>query len=163
MNSFRDKYGPWALVSGASSGMGAAFARQLAAKGLNVVLVARREERLRALSEELKRSASAQTRVVSADLTRDDFIPRLAEATEGLEINLLVNNAGLGVTGEFLANDLGAELGMLHLNCRAPLLLTHHYGRMMRARQRGGIICAELRQGSSTRRSSSPHECSPGS
>ena len=78
MSNFRDKYGPWALVSGASSGMGAAFARQLAARELNVVLVARREDRLRALSEDLKRSVSAQTRVVSADLSRDDFIPRLA-------------------------------------------------------------------------------------
>ena len=140
MSSFRDKYGPWALVTGASSGMGAAFARQLAASGLNLVLVARRENRLRALSEDLKRSASPQTLVASADLSRDDFMPRLAEATDGLEINLLVNNAGVGVTGEFLANDLGAELGMLHLNCRAPLLLTHHYGRMMRDRRRGGII-----------------------
>ena len=120
-SSFRDKYGPWALVTGASSGMGAAFARQVAARGLNVVLVTRREDRLRALSEDLKRSGSAQTRVAPADLSRDDFIPRLAEATDGLQINLLVNNAGLGVTGECLANDLGAELGMLHLNCRAPL------------------------------------------
>ncbi len=67
-------------------------------------------------------------------------MPRLAEATDGLEINLLVNSAGLGMTGEFLTNDLGAELGMLHRNCRAPLLLTHHYGRMMRDRRRGGII-----------------------
>jgi len=140
MSNFRGEYGPWALVTGASSGMGAAFARQIATRGLNVVLVARREDRLLALSEELKRSASVQTRVVSADLSRDDFIPRLAEATDGLEVNLLVNNAGLGVTGEFLSNDLGAELGMLHLNCRAPLLLTHHYGRMMRDRRHGGII-----------------------
>ncbi len=138
--SFRKRYGPWALVTGASSGMGASFAKQLAEKGLNVVLVARREDRLRALSEALERSASVQTRVVSADLSRDDFIPSIAEATDGLEIGLLVNNAGLGVTGEFLANDLGAELGMLHLNCRAPVLLSHHFGRMMRDRLRGGII-----------------------
>ncbi len=61
-------------------------------------------------------------------------MPRLAEATDGLEIDLLVNSAGLGMTGEFLANDLGAELGMLHLNCRAPLLLPHHFGRMMGSR-----------------------------
>ena len=140
MMGFRDKYGPWALVSGASSGMGAAFARQLAARGFNVVLVARREDRLRALAEELKRSGSVETRVVSADLSRDDFIPQLAEATDGLEINLLVNNAGLGLTGDFLTNDLDAELGMLHLNARAPLLLTYHYGGMMRDRGRGGII-----------------------
>ena len=81
--SFRERYGPWALVTGASSGIGASFAKQLAEKGLNVVLVARREDRLRALSEALERSASVQTRVVSADLSRDDFIPSIAEATDG--------------------------------------------------------------------------------
>ncbi len=81
--SFRKRYGPWALVTGASSGMGASFAKQLAEKGLNVVLVARREDRLRALSEALERSASVQTRVVSADLSRDDFTPSIAEATDG--------------------------------------------------------------------------------
>ncbi len=81
--SFRKRYGPWALVTGVSSGMGASFAKQLAEKGLNVVLVARREDRLRALSEALERSASVQTRVVSADLSRDDFIPSIAEATDG--------------------------------------------------------------------------------
>ncbi len=85
MTGFQQKYGPWALVTGASSGLGAAFAKRLAAKGLNVVLVARREDRLRALSNELERNASVETRVVPADLSRDDFLPQLAEATEGLE------------------------------------------------------------------------------
>ncbi len=137
---FRQKYGPWALVTGASAGLGAAFAKRLAAEGLNVVLVARREDRLRALSEELERNASVETRVVAADLSRDGFLPQLTEVTEGLEIDLLVNNAGLTLTGDFLANELQSELGVLHLNCRAPLILTHHYGKLMRSRKRGGII-----------------------
>ncbi len=98
MTRFQNKYGPWALITGASSGVGSAFAKQLAAEGLNVVLVARREDRLRALARELERTASIETRVVAADLSREDFLPRIAEVSEGLEINLLVNNAGHTLT-----------------------------------------------------------------
>ncbi len=140
MSTFLMKYGPWALVTGASSGMGAAFARHLAERRVNVVLVARRDDRLRDLAHEVERKASVQTRVVPADLSRDDFMPTLKDATNGLEINLLVNNAGMEITGDFLSNDLHAELGMMHLNCRAPLILTHSYGKAMQERRRGGII-----------------------
>ncbi len=140
MRNFAEKYGPWALVTGASSGLGAAFAKRLAAEGLNIVLVARREDRLRALAEELENNAGIQTLVVSADLARDDFLSTLGDATKDLEINLLINNAGRAVSGEFLTNDLTADLDMFHLNTRAPLLLTHYYGNLMRKRGRGGII-----------------------
>ncbi len=140
MDHFQTKYGPWALVTGASSGMGAALARHLAERKLNVVLVARRKDRLQDLAREIERKASVQTRVVPADLSRDDFMPALKDGTNGLEINLLVNNAGMEVTGAFLTNDLETELRMLQLSCRAPLLLTHAYGNEMRARRRGGMI-----------------------
>ena len=140
MSSYQEKYGPWALVTGASSGMGAEFARQLAYKQFNVALVARREDRLQRIARELQQNASIDTRVISANLSRGDFLRKVTEATEGLEINLLINNAGFAVTGELLANDLNAELGMLDVNCRAPLLLTHHYGKLMKQRGRGGII-----------------------
>lgn len=96
MNNFWQKYGPWALVTGAFSGMGATFAKQLSERGLNVVLVSRREDRLHNLSEELKQNGSIETRVIPVDLSRDDFIAQLTDATQGLEINLLINNAGLG-------------------------------------------------------------------
>ena len=128
------------MVTGASSGVGTAFARQLASAGFNVALVARREDRLRALAADVAASSSAQTRVVVADLSGDDFLPLLQEATDDLEIGLLVNNAGAVVAGDFLANDLGAELAMLQLNCRAPLLLTHHFGRHMQRQGRGAVI-----------------------
>ena len=140
MTHFGQTYGPWALVTGASSGLGSAFAKKLAAKGLNIVLVARREDRLRSLAQELERAASVETRVVAADLSREDFLARIQEATDDLEVGLLVNNAGRATAGEFLANDLDSELGMLHLNARAPLILTHHFAELMRSRRRGGII-----------------------
>ncbi len=140
MGNFLMKYGPWALVTGASSGMGAAFARHLAERKLNLVLVARREDRLQDLAHELEQKGSIQARVVPVDLSRDDFMPTVKDATDGLEINLLVNNAGMEMTGDFLSNDLDAELRMVHLNCRAPLILTHSYGKDMKDRHRGGII-----------------------
>ena len=140
MSKFREKYGPWALVTGASSGLGAEFARQLGDRGLNLVLVARRLERLGKLAEEIGAKDSLETRVVSADLSQSDFMPKIRAATDGLEIGLLVNNAGIGLTGDFLGNPLEAELGQLDLNCRAPLALTHRYAKPMKERGRGGII-----------------------
>ena len=140
MASFKEKYGPWALVTGTSAGLGEAFAKRLAAEGINLVLVARREARLRALAAELEQSASVETRVAPVDLSRDDFLQSIQEATDGLEIGLLVNNAGQTLTADFLSNELDTELRMLHLNARAPLMLTHHFGKLMRQRGHGGII-----------------------
>src|SRR5262249_29465053 len=135
-----DRFGPWALVTGASSGIGEAFARRLAELRMNLVLVARREDRLRRLADELQGRHMIGTRVVSADLSRDDFLPVIEQATADLEIGLLVNNAGLGTVGKFLDNDLNAELAMIYVNNRASLILAHHFGRLMRARHRGGMI-----------------------
>jgi hypothetical protein len=140
MSTFVQKYGPWALVTGASSGMGVEFARQLAAKGLNLVLVARREDRLRDLAGRLEKDPGIDTRVAAADLSRDDFLPSIQQAIQGLEVGLLVNNAGFANTGDLLDNDLNAELAMLHTNCRAPLMLAHELGKPMRERRKGGMI-----------------------
>ncbi|MFQ5931280.1 MAG: SDR family NAD(P)-dependent oxidoreductase [Nitrospiraceae bacterium] len=140
MKTFMQKYGPWGLVTGASSGMGVEFAQQLAAKGLNLVLVARREERLRDLAARLEKDAGIHTRVVAADLSRDDFLPSIRQAIQGLEVGLLVNNAGFGNTGDLLENELHAELAVLQTNCRAPLMLAHELGQPMRERRKGGMI-----------------------
>jgi hypothetical protein len=140
MSDFRERYGPWALVTGASSGIGEEFARQLAARGLDLVLVARRNDRLEALAEQLRAEHKVRTRVAAVDLSRRDFLPNLQAATDGLEIGLLVNNAGVGYSGRFLDHDLERELAMLDVNCRAPLILAHVFGRPMRDRRRGAII-----------------------
>jgi short-subunit dehydrogenase len=134
------KYGPWAMVTGASSGMGAEFARQLAARGLNLVLTARREELLIRLSDELSSQHGVETRVAALDLSRDDILGELERVIDPLEIGLLINNAGFTNDGDLLDNDLDAEIRLLHVNCRAPLMLSHVLGARMRERRRGGMI-----------------------
>jgi hypothetical protein len=140
IDPFARKYGPWALVTGASSGIGEEFARQLAARGLSLVLAARRRERLDALAESLVRAHGAPVRVVAIDLARRDFLPEIEAAVHDVEIGLLVNNAGFGDKGRFLDSDLAKQLEMLDVNCRASLVLAHAFGRKMAARRRGGII-----------------------
>jgi hypothetical protein len=140
MKEFVERYGPWALVTGASSGIGEAFARRLAEVGMNLVLVARRKDRLQQLAESLRDRHSVKTQVVAADRSQDDFLPTIEHVTADLQIGLLVNNAGIATTGEFLANDIDSELAMLHINNRAPLILAHHFGRSMREHGRGGML-----------------------
>lgn len=137
---FAARYGPWALVTGASSGIGRAFAHRLAARGLNVILVARRTERLQALAAELTADCGVLACVVPVDLSRDDFLDIIHAATDGLEIGLLVNSAGYSLTGPLLDADPDALLRLFNVNGRAPLLLTRAFGPAMRARRRGGIV-----------------------
>src|SRR2546427_13285094 len=99
--SFRERYGEWALVTGASAGIGTEFARALAARGMSCVLSARREDRLRALARELEETCRVATRVVTADLAAPNGADRLADAVAGLEIAVVVHNAGFGYAGRF--------------------------------------------------------------
>ena len=140
MNDFAGPFGPWAVVTGASSGIGEAFARQLAAKGIHLVLIARRDDRLRKLADDLQGRHSVNTRIVPVDLAADDFLPVIAEATHDLDIGLLVNNAGILRGGRFLDHDLHDELNQLNLNTRAALVLAHYFGRRLQERRRGGVV-----------------------
>ncbi len=140
MNDFAARFGPWAVVTGASSGIGEAFARQLAAKGIHLVLVARRHDRLRNLADEIQGRYAVNTRIVPVDLAADNFLSVVADATQDLDIGLLVNNAGVARTGGFLDHPLEDELNQLNLNTRAMMVLAHHFGRRLRDRQRGGIV-----------------------
>ncbi len=138
--TFKERYGPWALVTGASSGIGEEFARQLAAMGFNLILVARRKQRLEDLARQLETGSKIQVRIIVADLSQPDFMPIILSATQSIDVGLLVNNAGFGIGGNFLDHELKKELALLDVNCRAPLILTHEFGRRMIERKRGGII-----------------------
>ncbi len=140
MRNFTEKYGGWALITGASSGIGLEYSKQLAAKQLNVVMVARRAERLEALSEEIKRKYGVDTKVIAADLTTAAGIQAVKDETQQLNIGLLVNNAGREDSGHFLRTSIEEALSTVDLNCRAPLQLTHHFAQIMAKREKGGII-----------------------
>jgi hypothetical protein len=128
------------LVTGASSGIGKEFAAQLADRGMNLVLVARRKSLLDAIAQSLRDTRGIQAKTVDADLSLPAAIERLADATKGLEIGLLVSNAGAEVHGPFLDENPAAGAGLLQLHIVTPMRLAHHYGGLMRQRGRGGII-----------------------
>ena len=130
------------LITGASTGIGAAFARKLAARGRNVLLVARSEDKLIALCNELGRLTSIRAQYLALDLQQPEAAAQLFEETKKreLEIDMLINNAGFGSMGEFTKLDLDRELEMIQLNVRAVVDLTHRFLPPMRERKRGTII-----------------------
>ena len=140
MSGWKERYGEWALVTGASAGIGEEFCRQLAEKGMNIISVARREELLKELGEELTTKFGVQTREVAVDLTRDDAADRIEEAVSDLEVGIVVNNAGFGQLGAFHKNSAQRDDEMIRLNCLAPVALTHKFLPKMLDRERGGVI-----------------------
>lgn len=140
MRSLKQEYGPWALITGASSGIGRAYARKLASAGLSIVLVARNAKKLETLAQEVELEYKVKTKVLVADLTTNTGIQTVKEQTEGLEIGLLVNNAGKEDSDHFLNIPVENHISAIDLNIKAPLALTHHFGQKMVLRQKGGII-----------------------
>ena len=133
-------YGPWALVTGASDGIGEAMARRAATDGLNVVVAARSEDKLRALAQNIERDNNVQTRVVAADLSTPQGLEALIAAVDTVDIGLAVLAAGFATTKPFTASAVGDELDMVALNVTAVTQLSHVLARRMTARGRGGII-----------------------
>ncbi len=136
----RARYGEWAVVTGASAGLGVEFARALAREGMSCVLAARREDRLTDLAEELEKRHRVETRVVRVDLSTIEGPEALAAACEGLEVGVLVNNAGFGYSGRFDKQDTSRLRDLVMLNCVAPTVLTSKILPGMKERERGAII-----------------------
>jgi short-subunit dehydrogenase len=148
-SEFRARYGAAAVVAGASEGLGAAFAQALAARGLDLVLVARNGERLERFADQLQRAHPERTvRATALDLARPDAADAVLAAAAGLEVGLLVYNAASAPIGRFLDVALAEQLRSLDVNCRGPLLLAHALGRGMAERRRGGILLMSSLAGS---------------
>ncbi len=138
---FGKHYGPWAVIAGGSEGVGAAFARQVAAHGINLFLLARKADPLVELSKEIAQRSRVEVRAAPLDLTRGDMLDQVKALTAGLEVGLLIYNAGLeGGHGLFVDRPLEAALQIVRLNVLGPVALCHHFGAEMRQRGRGGII-----------------------
>jgi short-subunit dehydrogenase len=133
-------YGPWAVVTGASSGIGRAFAEHLAAAGLDLVLAARSTDRLETLGKALSHRHGSAYRVVTVDLSRPDAASAIVEATADLDVGLLVSNAGGGHPGRLLDQPLDDLHRRFTLNATTHLDLVHAFGRRFVARGRGGIL-----------------------
>lgn len=137
---FVSKYGPWALITGASDGIGKAICVELAVRGLNLVIVARKTDRLNALAAELERMHSVEVIPVAADLGMPEGVQTVLDQIEGKDIGLYAGCAGFGTAGHFVDNTAAVELNMIDVNCRALAALAYPLSKAMKARGCGGII-----------------------
>ena len=140
LHDFRGRYGPWALVAGGANGIGAAFCRQLAAEGSDLVVFDRDEPALETLAAELRPQVQVVSATVDLALAPDPLLSRLRETIGTREIGLYVANAAWSPVGPFVDTSLDALLRALDVNCRAAVVLAHELGRAMAARGRGGVI-----------------------
>jgi uncharacterized protein len=138
---FAERYGPWAVIAGASEGTGRSFASLLAARGINCILIARRLGPLDALAEELRARHRVECVVASVDLAAREAVSRVVDATGGREVGLFINNAG-GDTNDskFLDGEIGNWEQLVDRNVMNPMRMSYHFGKLMRERGRGGII-----------------------
>jgi short-subunit dehydrogenase len=139
--TFVESYGPWAVVAGASDGVGAAFAGAVAKEGVNVVLLARRQGVLNDVAARIGDESGVEVRAVAVDLAVPSAMEAVADATRELEVGLLMYCAGADPNYQpFLANPVEVAMAMVHRNCTVPVQMCHHFAGPMVARGRGGII-----------------------
>jgi len=139
--NLRDRYGPWAVITGASEGTGAEFARQLAVQGISCVLIARREAPLKALAEEIRATSKVEVVTASVDLGAEGAAARIIEVAGDREVGLFISNAGADPNGSrFLDKDIASWRALLNMNADTPMECAHHFGAGMRARGNGGIV-----------------------
>lgn len=136
----RTKYGDWAVITGASSGIGLEIASQLASAGLNLIINARQLDKLQSVAADLKSRNAVEIIIVDADVSEKEGIDKIIQATRDLNIGLLVTSAGFGTSGLFMDTSLYAEINMLRVNCEAVLVLTHYFCQKFKQQNRGGIL-----------------------
>lgn len=137
---FATRYGPWAVVTGASSGIGLAMADLLAQSGLNIVMIARRETTLSIMAEDLASRHGIETLVLAADFSDPEKVADIMAQTDHLDVGLLVASAGFGTSGDVVGSDLATELNMINVNCGALFAASRHFAQRLAIRGRGGII-----------------------
>lgn len=134
------RYGSWALVTGASSGIGLEFARQLAFHGMNLVLVARRGDVLAARAQELTREFSVEAKFINRDLAEEGAVEKLFQDLSGIEIGLVVMSAGMEATGHFTKISPDRHIQLERLNIDVPMRMARLFGEAMVRRRRGALI-----------------------
>jgi uncharacterized protein len=135
------QYGPWAVIAGASEGVGESFARKLAQAGINLVLIARKQESLDGVAQRVKTARAVEVRTLALDLTSADLLERVRSVTDDIAVGLLVYVAGANQGMQrFFDAPLEWALRVVRLNPVGQITLTHHFGKKMAERKRGGII-----------------------
>lgn len=135
-----EKYGEWGIVCGGSVGMGGAYATRLAREGFHVVVTGRHPDTVEAKCRELETEFGVKTRALTVDFGKDDAYKTVIEATEGLEIGMMVYNAGLASLDAFQNREIEYEFYRLNVNVRSLLALAIHFVKPMIQRGRGAMI-----------------------
>jgi uncharacterized protein len=139
--TFADRYGPWAVICGASEGTGRSFAHKIAAQGISCILIARRQGPLQALSEEIRTQSNVECITATIDLAAADALDRIAAAVGSREVGLFISNAGADTnSSHFLDQDIEAWINQVNRNVLTVMRCCHHFGGQMRQRGRGGLL-----------------------
>jgi short-subunit dehydrogenase len=140
VQKLKEKYGSWALVTGATDGIGLAIAKILSKQGINLVLVGRREALLGKIADELANQNNIKAMVIAVDVGQEDSTNLIVNRTKDLEIGLFIAAAGFGTSGEFSKSSLSNETNMIDVNCKAVVEQCHHFSNLMIKKKRGGIV-----------------------
>ena len=136
---FKEKYGSWAIVTGATNGIGRAFVEELILLKFNIVIIGRNQDALNELSKKIEKN-NLQSSSLNLDLSLPSSTDRVFEATEKLDVGLIVLSAGFGNYGDFIENNLSDNCKMIDLHCKSRMKMCHHYGNLFKTQNRGGII-----------------------
>ena len=140
MKHIKRKYGTWAVITGASSGIGKASAELLAKQGVNIVLVARNLQRLEDAAKDIRQRFSVETKTIQADLTHPEAVQLMYDQTKDLDVGLVMPNAGMEVVGDFAYTDWETNQKLIQLNVVVPAQMANLFGRQMAERKRGAIL-----------------------